>query len=66
MKPITLLKSNGFFFTAAFVIWMVVMIVQYAGHAYFPAPLPSELSTMQQSQQAQQQAQPEQSPAGNR
>jgi len=53
MKPITLLKSNGFFFTAAFIIWMVVMIVQYAGHAYFPAPLPSELSTMQQTQPAQ-------------
>jgi hypothetical protein len=66
MKPMKLLKSNGFFFTAAFIIWMVVMIVQYAGHDYFPAPLPNELHAMLQAQQAQQQAQSEQSPAESR
>jgi hypothetical protein len=54
MKLIHLLKNNGIFFTAAFVIWMTIMIVIYAAHPYFPDPLPNQLQQMQSQQQAQQ------------
>jgi hypothetical protein len=60
MKPMTLLKHNGIFFTAAFIVWITIMIVRFANHAYFPEPLPNQVQQLQ-AQQAQQ-GQHEQNP----
>ena len=40
-----ILKSNGFFFTVLFLVWIGVMYAVYFNHPYYPQPVPSELES---------------------
>jgi hypothetical protein len=38
-------KSNGFFFTVLFLVFIGIMYAAYVNHPYYPQPLPSELES---------------------
>lgn len=42
---LTILKSNGIFFTVLFLVWIGIMYAVYFNHPYYPQPLPSELES---------------------
>jgi hypothetical protein len=48
-----ILKSNGFFFTSLFLLWIGIMYAVYFNHPYYPQPIPSELESYQAAAAAQ-------------
>jgi hypothetical protein len=42
---LSILKSNGLFFTVIFLLWIGIMYAVYFNHPYYPQPVPSELDS---------------------